>query len=145
MTAYTLSLLRLECVCPQERDGDEPYVLLDHDRLWQIPRGWHMHSLPGHDTHCSLVDFAGGRMRTAAGWTALPGAVPGGIRRGGLRGLHTLHLIEADTLTRDDALGVTPVRPEDAGRGEIQVAFRRGGAEYLLVYQVDPEGSDAED
>lgn len=141
MSAYTLSLLRLECLCPQERDGDEPYLTLDHERLWHTPRGRHMHAHPERESYFTRVDFASGRMLTAAGWVALPGADAGGLRRSGLSGLHTLHLFEADTLSRDDALGVTPVSFEDAGRGEIQVLFRRSGAEYLLVYQVDPEAS----
>ncbi len=141
MSAYTLSLLRLQCLCPQERDGDEPYLTLDHERLWHTPRGWHMHAHAEHESHFTQVDFASGRIHTASGWVALPGAVDSGLRRNGLSGLHTLHLFEADTLSRDDALGVTPVRPEDAGRGEIQVLFRRSGAEYVLVYQVDPEAS----
>jgi hypothetical protein len=137
--AFTLKILRLQCVQAQELGGDEPYLLMGDTVLWSVPDGQHMHHWPTQDNQFSAVDFSKGRVLDADGWQTVPDFPEGNFVFSGLSGTHAITLMEADRLTRDDLLGRTPVSEKDMGRGDIQVEFARDGAKYLLTYRVDAE------
>lgn len=119
--SYTLQLLRLECMRAQERGGDEPYLTLNNQRIWEIPAGKHMHHRPDKPNLVAAVDFEDTLIFT------------------NLHGENILRLFEADLLNPDDSLGMTPIAPVDAGGGVIQIVFDRDGAEYKLIYRVQIE------
>lgn len=119
--SYTLQLLRLECLMAQERGGDEPYLTLNDQLIWEIPSGKHMHHHPDKPNLLAMVDFEDTLIFT------------------NLRGENVIRLFEADFLNPDDSLGMTPVALRDAAGGEIQIVFDREGAEYKLIYRVQSE------
>ncbi len=119
--SYTLQLLRLECLMAQERGGDEPYLMLNDQRVWEIPSGKHMHHHPDKPNLLGVVEFEDTMIFT------------------NLRGETVIRLFEADLLNPDDSLGMTPIVPGDAAGGDIQIVFNRDGAEYKLIYRVQLE------
>lgn len=133
---YTLRLLSLECVTPQEVDGDETYLTLDERRIWvaEPDKMSHPHSF---DKGVSLFDFAEGRKKTDAGWAAIGGFQPEWAVFSGLSGRSMLQLWDADTFTPDDLLGETPIDETQASGGAISVVFQRQGAHYRLTYKVE--------
>ncbi len=131
--AYSLQLLALECMQPQELDGDETYLTLDGRQVWSAGE-YRMSRTLAAANRCSQVDFAAGRVLTRDGWVDVeqePMVFPG------LAGQVMAQLWDSDSLTSDDLLGETPISETDSGRGKISVQFTRDGGIYRLTYAVN--------
>lgn len=134
--AYTLRLVKLECTQSQEVGGDEAYLTLDGDKIWEAGRDKMSHDL-SHANRSSEVDFENGRLLTHEGWVGMSVFDPNAYIFSGLSGTKVVQLWDDDLLTSDDLLGETPISEADIGRGNISVLFTRDGARYRLTYQVD--------
>ena len=134
--AYTLRLVSLECVQSQEVGGDDAYLTLDGNKVWDSGHEKMSHD-PSHANHFSEIDFAGGRLRTLEGWVSMSSFDPNAFIFSGLSGHKVVQLWDHDILTSDDLLGETPISEVDIGHGHISVLFTRDGARYRLTYQVD--------
>ncbi len=136
--AYRIRLVSLECVAPQEIDGDETYISVNDAKIWQAHPDKMTHVL-SHANHINQVDFAAGRKYTGAGWVALNNFQPESGVVPGLSGTTMLQLWDADSLTADDLLGETPIDASQVSGGNISVVFQRSGANYRLTYKVEAE------
>lgn len=134
--AYTLRLIRLECIQAQEFDGDEAYLTLDGRQIWAAGRV-KMNQTLSRPHQCSEVDFASGQLLMAEGWVPMPSSADESFTFSGLEGETILRLWDSDRLTSDDLLGETPIAERDSGRGHISVLFTRDGARYRLTYEVE--------
>ncbi len=134
---FTLRLMLLQCFRAQELNGDEIYIKLNDRVIWTWAssriRFSHDLSRPGV---IDRLDFAGARQHGAQGWQPVPDLDPNAFVFPSLSGTAVIELWDADTLTSDDLFGRTPIRPIDAGRGDINVVFEDLGARYRLTYQV---------
>ena len=132
---FTLHLEGLRCVSAQEADGDEIYLLVDGNQVWSVGTR-RMTNAPGDAEQISEVDFVQGRWKSINGWESIPNFNAGEfviqVRGAGTR----IHVKERDLLLGDDEIGGALVMAEDAGRGQIQLAFTGEGAHYLLMFRV---------
>ena len=134
---FTLRLMLLECFQAQELNGDEIYIKLNDQVIWtwERSRTRFSHDVSRPDV-IDRLDFAGARQRGGQGWQSVHELDPNAFVFSDLSGTAILELWDADTLTRDDLFGRTPIRLLDAGRGDIAVLFQDQGARYRLTYQV---------
>ena len=135
---YTIRLLELECLMSDEIDGDETYIKLNGVTVWEAHPDKMSHLL---DQNVSVkhFDFAGGRKFTSKGWVLMPSYDPEKFVFKGQSGEALLQLWDADSLSRDDLLGQTPVDADQTGGGKISVVFQYSGAHYRLTYKVENE------
>jgi hypothetical protein len=134
--AYTIRLVGLECFKPQEIDGDEIYVTLNGEKVWEA-RPDTMNSVLERDENVSHFDFAEGRKLTSDGWVSMPGFQPEQVTFALDVGAAALELWDADLLTRDDLLGEAGIDAGQASGGSISLVFQRLGAHYRLTYRVE--------
>ncbi len=136
--SYTIHLLELECFKAQELDGDELYIRLNGNKVWESHPDKMSHILD-RSVSVSHFDFAEGRKLTERGWLLLPSYQPDHYVFSGNQGEAVLQLWEADSLTRDDLFGQAPIDASQASGGKISVVFQRLGAHYRLTYKVEAE------
>lgn len=134
--AYTIRLVALECIKPQEIDGDELYLTLNGEKVWEA-RPDTMNNLLERDDSVSHYDFAEGRKLTSEGWMPIPGFQPEQVAFALDGGTMALELWDADTFTRDDLLGEAGIDASQASGGSISLVFQRLGAHYRLTYRVE--------
>ena len=135
---YTIKLIGLECFKTEELDGDEVYIKLNSEKVWEANPDKLGAHFEGSDW-VSQFDFAGGRKLTHLGWVALTPYNPEEFVFKDQAGGSVLQLWETDTLTSDDLLGQTPIDATQASGGNISVVFRRLGADYRLTYKVEAQ------
>ena len=132
---FTLRLEGLRCESAQESDGDEIYLLVDGKQVWSVGTR-RMISDPSDAEQISEVDFTQGRWKSMNGWEPIPNFNAGEfviqVQGAGAR----VEVKERDLLLGDDNIGGALVMAEDAGRGQIQLAFTGEGAHYLLTFRV---------
>lgn len=136
---FTLHLEGLRCVTAQEADGDEIYLMVDERQVWSVGTR-RMTDQPADAEQISEVDFVNGRWRTLNGWESFPNFEAGEFVIPVQGEAARIELRERDLLLGDDVIGGANVMPEDAGRGQIQLAFTAEGAHYMLMYRVSAEG-----
>ncbi len=134
--AYTIKLVGLDCFTAEELDGDEIYIKLNGEKVWEAHPDKMSHALAG-EHQVSQYDFAQGRKHTQTGWLPLDSFRPEDFAFQNEDGTSTLQLWDADVGTRDDLLGETPIDASQASGGNISVVFRRSGAHYRLTYHVE--------
>ncbi len=104
-----LKLLDLRCVTSQERGGDEPYLLVDGDKVWKSDdmNSGSVTSLRSLD----LIEF------------------DNKIK---------VELKEKDTglFNKDDHLGSCTIRESGLGKDELDCEFDEDGAHYVLIYKI---------
>jgi hypothetical protein len=133
---FTIALLNLECQGAQEIDGDEIYLTAENRVLWRAAPD-KMHHLPDMTDQVIEFDFAGGRKRTKDSWQPMMPYNPGDFILPNCDGVVLIQIWDADTITRDDLLGETPIDISQATGGAISVVFQRDGGHYRLTYRVD--------
>jgi hypothetical protein len=138
---YTLSLILLECLEAQEFDGDEPYLKLNGEMIWN----WDLAGRKMHDTLTSkqwtnVFDFRTGKFRTLEGWQTSPNYDAGQFEITGCTGETRLELWESDhhEVLRgdDDFLGELVVTSANVRLGEQIIVFNQSNAMYQLTYRV---------
>lgn len=136
---YVLELVSLVCEQAQERDGDEVFLRVDGQTVWEIRQaGRKMYHAPARINAVRTFDFRGMRVETRSGWQPVTGFKPEDFRFSGLTGAMTIELWEADNFLRggDDYLGKVVVSPAQAGKGIIAAAVTAGNVRYVLSYSV---------
>lgn len=134
--AFTIHLLKLECLGAQEIDGDETYLKVNSVIKWRSAPD-KMHHLPEFENHVAEYDFVNGRKRNNQGWISLNPFDPSAFILTESEGTVMIEIWDADTLTSDDNFGTTPIDASQEAGGEISVLFQRDGANYRLTYRVD--------
>jgi hypothetical protein len=134
--AFSIHLLRLECLGAQEVDGDETYMKVNSVVTWRSAPD-KMHHVPEFDNHVAEYDFVEGRKRSHNGWVAMTPFDASAFVLRDCQGTVTVEIWDADTLTGDDSFGATPIDSTQAAGGEISVMFQRDGANYRLTYRVE--------
>ena len=136
--AYSIKLVGLECLKAEELGGDEIYIKLNDEKVWESNPDKLGAHFEGSDW-VSQYDFTGGRKLTRLGWVALTPYNSEDYVFKDQAGGSVLQLWETDTLTRDDLLGQTPIDASQASGGNISVMFQRLGADYRLTYKVEAQ------
>lgn len=136
---YMIRLVALECFQAEEIDGDEIYIKLNGEKVWEASPD-KMNSRPEASDWVSHYDFADGRKLTTLGWVPLTPYDPQAFLFRDQSGDSVMQLWESDRLTSDDLLGQAPIDASQASGGSISVVFQRVGARYRLTYKVEAEG-----
>ena len=139
--SYKLSLILLECLEGQEFDGDEPYIKLNGERIWDWKTaGRKMHDTLNSQAWTNAFDFRTGRFRTLEGWESSPNYKTGDFDFENLTGETVLQLWEQDEheLLRgdDDFLGEIKLTADNARLGEQVVVFNQSNAMYQLTFRL---------
>lgn len=104
-----LKLLDLRCMKSQESGGDEPYLVVNGDKVWKSDEmnSGDMVSLRSLD----LIEFEGN------------------IK---------IELMEKDSgiFNKDDKMGSCVVRESGLGKDELDCEFDEDGAQYMLIYKI---------
>jgi len=137
--AYTIKLIRLECFEAQEIGGDEIYIKLNGEKVWEAAPD-KMSAQSNHEGWVSQYDFAGGRKQTRLGWLPLTPYNAELFVFRNEEGGATLQLWDADRLTRDDLIGEATIDESQATGGNISVVMQGSGAHYRLTYRVERQG-----
>lgn len=134
----TITLLKFECVVPQEANGDEIVLMLNHQEAWNpAKKQLRMHPNPGNDITVSAFDFTNGTAKHYDDWQPIVGFQPADVvfEREGTTPI--FQLLEIDPIGEDN-LGEAVVSPDKPGE---QVAeFKLSGAHYRLTYAVTVTG-----
>lgn len=101
-----LRLLDLRCIEHQEIGSDEPYLLVDGERVWSVDN-----------------------MKRSMSYS-LRGVPPIGFED-----RIEITLMEKDPI-RDDCLGTGTASAEQLGRGEQELEFADDGGRYQLIYEI---------
>lgn len=136
---FTLQLVSLRCVTAQEHDGDEIYITAADRTLWSVG-GLRMSSRLDDDQLIDEVDFLHGQLHTRDGWVAMQTFERDDYRLDIDGDRAQVQVWERDMLLSDDLIGEAIVTANDAGHGNIQLAFTGEGAHYMFTYQVITTG-----
>lgn len=104
-----LKLLDLRCIKSQESGGDEPYLLVDGEKVWKSEE---MNS--GEFVSLRSLDLIHFEDKIK------------------------VELMEKDSgmFNRDDKLGACMIRETGLGKDELDCEFDEDGAHYMLIYKV---------
>jgi hypothetical protein len=138
---YNLHLILLECLEGQEMDGDEPYLLLNGERVWSWDvMGRKMQDTLNAKAWTNAFDFRTGRFRTLNGWEESEAYEAGQFEYNNLNGTTKIELWEQDEheLLRgaDDFLGEIVLTVDNARLGEQVVVFNQNNAMYQLTFRL---------
>lgn len=140
-STYTLSLMMIECLEGQEFDGDEPYLLLNGERIWSWEQmGRKMHDSLNSPAWTNAFDFRTGKFRTLEGWQQSENYTSGDFDIAGLSGETRLELWESDEgeILRgdDDFLGELILNIDHVRLGEQIIVFNQSSAMYQITFRL---------
>ena len=135
--AYTIKLIGLECFQAEEIDGDEIFIKLNGEKVWESPDKM---NIARPEALGQPVRFCRWTQANAGGWVPLMPYDPHAfLFHRSVGRFRCCNYGKTDTLTSDDLLGQTPIDASQASGGSISVVFQRLGAHYRLTYKVEAE------